>query len=45
MKKILSTIVLFLIIISNAMAVEEVNYKIMKTNEVYEIRKLSLIHI
>ena len=41
MKKILSTIVPFLIIISNAMAVEEVNYEIMKTNEVYEIRKYS----
>ena len=41
MKKILSTTVLFLIIISNAMAVEEANYEIIKTNEIYEIRKYS----
>ena len=41
MKKILSTTVLFLIIISNAMAVEEVEYKTIKINEVYEIRKYS----
>ena len=41
MKKILSTIVPFLIIISNAMAVEEANYEIIKTNEIYEIRKYS----
>ena len=39
MKKIASITVAFLIIISNAMAVEEVNYEIIKTNEVYEIRK------
>ena len=41
MKKILSTAVLFLIIISNTMAVEEANYEIITTNEVYEIRKYS----
>ena len=39
MKKIASITVAFLIIIPNAMAVEEVNYEIIKTNEVYEIRK------
>ena len=39
MKKILSIATLFLIIISNAMAVEEANYEIIKTNEIYEIRK------
>ena len=41
MKKILSISILFLIIISNAMAVEEANYEIIKTNEIYEIRKYS----
>ena len=41
MKKILSIATLFLIIISNAMAVEEANYEIIKTNEIYEIRKYS----
>ena len=41
MKKIISIAVLGLIIISNAMAVEEVEYKIIKNNEVYEIRKYS----
>ena len=41
MKKILSTIVLFLIIISNVMAVEEANYEIITTNEVYQVRKYS----
>ena len=39
MKKILSIAVLGLIIISNAMAVEEVEYEVIKENEVYEIRK------
>ena len=41
MKKILSIIVLGLIITSNAMAYEEANYEIVKTNKVYEIRKYS----
>ena len=41
MKKILSIAVLGLIIISNAMAVEEVEYEVIKENEVYEIRKYS----
>ena len=41
MKKILSIIVLGLIISSNAMAYEEANYEIVKTNKVYEIRKYS----
>ena len=41
MKKILSISILFLIIISNAMAVEEANYEIIKTNEIYEIRHYS----
>ena len=41
MKKILSIAVLGLIIISNAMAVEEVEYETIKENEVYEIRKYS----
>ena len=39
MKKIISITILGLIIISNAMAVEEVKYEIIKENEVYEIRK------
>ena len=41
MKKILSIAVLGLTIISNAMAVEEVEYEVIKENEVYEIRKYS----
>ena len=41
MKKIISIAVLGLIIISNAMAVEEVEYELIKENEVYEIRKYS----
>ena len=41
MKKILSIAVLGLIIISNAMAVEEIEYEVIKENEVYEIRKYS----
>ena len=41
MKKIISITVLGLIIISNAMAVEEVEYEIIKVNEVYEVRKYS----
>ena len=41
MKKIISITILGLIIISNAMAVEEVKYEIIKENEVYEIRKYS----
>ncbi len=41
MKKIISIAVLGLIITSNAMAVEEVEYEIIKANEVYEVRKYS----
>ena len=41
MKKIISIAVLGLIIISNAMAVEEVEYETIKVNEIYEIRKYS----
>ena len=41
MKKILSIIALGLIITSQAMAYEEVNYETVKTNKVYEIRKYS----
>ena len=41
MKKIISIAVLGLIIISNAMAVEEVEYKTISKNEVYEIRQYS----
>ena len=41
MKKIISIAVLGLIIISNAMAVEEVEYETIKVNEVYEVRKYS----
>ena len=41
MKKILSIAVLGLIIISNAMAVEEVEYEVIKENGVYEIIKYS----
>ena len=39
MKKIISIAVLGLTIISNAMAVEEVEYETIKVNEVYEVRK------
>ncbi len=41
MKKILSIVILGLIITSNIMAYEDLNYQIVKTNEVYEIRKYS----
>ena len=41
MKKTLSIIFLSLIIASNAMAYEETNYKVVKTNKIYEIRKYS----
>ena len=41
MKKIISTVILGLIITSQAMAYEEVNYETVKTNKVYEIRKYS----
>ena len=41
MKKILSIILFGLIITSNCMAYEEVNYEVMKKNEIYEIRKYS----
>jgi len=41
MKKIISIAALGLIIISNAMAIEEVEYETIKANEVYEIRKYS----
>ena len=41
MKKILLLIILSLIITSKGMAYEEVNYKVVKKNEVYEIRKYS----
>ena len=41
MKKILSILVLNLIITSNVMAYEEVNYEVVKKNEIYEIRKYS----
>ena len=41
MKKIISIAILGLIITSNAMAYEEANYEIVKTNKVYEIRKYS----
>ena len=41
MKKILLLIILGLIITSKGMAYEEVNYKVVKKNEVYEIRKYS----
>ena len=41
MKKILSIIILGLIITSNCMAYEKVNYEVMKKNEIYEIRKYS----
>ena len=41
MKKIISIVILGLIITSQAMAYEEVNYETVKTNKVYEIRKYS----
>ena len=41
MKKIISIAILGLIITSQAMAYEEVNYETVKTNKVYEIRKYS----
>ena len=41
MKKILSIIVIGLIITFETMASEEVNYEIIQTNELYEIRKYS----
>ena len=41
MKKILSIIILGLIITSKGMAYEEANYKVVKKNENYEIRKYS----
>jgi len=39
MKKIISIVVLCLIITSKSMAYEEVNYDVVKTNKIYEIRK------
>ena len=39
MKKLLSIVTFGLIITSNSIAYEEANYKVVKTNEVYEIRK------
>ena len=41
MKKILSIVFLGLIITSNCMAYEEANYKVVKKNNIYEIRKYS----
>ena len=41
MKKILSIVLFGLIITSNCMAYEEANYKVIKKNEIYEIRKYS----
>ena len=41
MKKVLSIIALGLIIAFKAMAFEEANYQVVKTNEIYEIRKYS----
>ncbi len=41
MKKILSIIILGLIITSRGMAYEEINYEVVKKNEIYEIRKYS----
>jgi hypothetical protein len=41
MKKILSIMFLGLIITSNSMAYEEANYKVVKINKIYEIRKYS----
>ena len=41
MKKVLSIVALGLIIAFKAMAYEEANYQVIKTNELYEIRKYS----
>ena len=41
MKTVLSIVVLSLIIAFKAMAYEEANYQVVKTNELYEIRKYS----
>ncbi len=41
MKKVLSIVALGLIIAFKAMAYEEANYQVVKTNELYEIRKYS----
>ena len=41
MKKILSIIIFNLIIISNAMATEQLKYQTIDVNEIYEIRKYS----
>ena len=41
MKKIISIIIIGLFITLEAMAVEEVGFEIIKTNDVYEIRKYS----
>ena len=41
MKKILSIVFFGLIITSNCMAYEEANYKVVKKNNIYEIRKYS----
>ena len=46
MKKLLVILALGLFLSTNAtMATEEVKFDIVHKNEVYEIRKLSLIHI
>ena len=45
MRKILSIAVLGLIIISNAMAVEEVEYETIKENEVYEVSTMQTLQI
>ena len=41
MKKFLSIVFLGLIITSNSMSYEEANYKVVKKNNIYEIRKYS----
>ena len=41
MKKFLSIVFLGLIITSNSMSYEEANYKVVKKNEIYEVRKYS----
>ena len=41
MKTVLSIVALALIIAFKAMAYEEANYQVVKTNELYEIRKYS----
>ena len=41
MKKILSIVFFGLIITSNCLAYEEANYKVVKKNNIYEIRKYS----